>query len=239
MKLFYVLLMTLVTLTNVSYADVAYKRDIAAKNKVLNARPSGPAYAGVLPVYYHSKSKKYYVLLSREAFNGSKDCPQGTYCDFGGKVDFDKNRRRYHRFVTAALNELYEESAGIYNFRGPRGEKLLKNEGQIYYTLNRPFKKVMTYAPVRYVKRADMLRKRNHLKRKHASHHLYEKDDFIWVEAKSLHQAIHALRPGSQHQRVHVRILNDNGHVTSKTIRLRGMFTRSLIESKQILTKYI
>lgn len=238
MKLFYALLLSLSMLSQGCFADVALRQNMAAKNKVLNTRPNGSSYAGVLPVYYHPKHKKHYVLLSREAYNGSKDRPKGTYCDFGGSVDFDQRARRYHRFVTGALNELYEESSGLYNFRGPKGENFIKTQSQLYYDLNRPFKKVMAFLPLKYIKRANLLRQRNHLKRKHANHHMYEKDDFLWVEARSLLQATQNLRPRFQHTSVKVKVLEDNGRISWKIIPLRGTFVSSLAGSGQILATF-
>lgn len=211
----------------------------STKDPIINLTNKG--YAGVLP-YIRDNDKgtpnkgKAYILLSREAGGKSK----GQYCDFGGKVDFNKKTNKHYRLISTATEELNQESVKLLSL----DKKYLKDHSYCYYDTNPNYSKLMCLTKLganNYVS-GDQLNNARAAGVKNKMDWKYiEKDDFIWVSVSSLANAIQ----NRQWQNVQVEVLpgncqnpyaiNTKGLTQTRTIDLRPVFLKSLAGLKEPL----
>src|SRR5436190_1632952 len=222
------------TISKLNSEIVHSNMDWNAARLVFDKRSKG--YGGVQP-YVVDKDNKAYLLLSREA-------GKTNYCDFGGKVDFKNDEKRYGTLIGTAARELLEESAeGIRLSTNGAGTQYITNNSICYYDLTNNKAKLMCLTKLSenyYVSSDKLLEGRNKALLANAEWKYLEKDDFVWVSLSSLADAIQT----KQTRAVSVQILprdlknpcslNTNDIKTQPlTIDIRPCYMDSLIKYKQ------
>ncbi len=172
--------------------------------------------AGVFP--YIIYKDVIYILLARESWGIDK----GTYCDLGGAVEMsDFYPDIPETFLMTLLKEGNEESGGLYTFSR---EQILEKAHILSYTYTtdgfyKGFETVLAFCPVEdFYSHEDFLRESSiHVKKLQEKNlcpwSFQEKDDYQWVELKSLYDALSGI--------VHEPILLRNIYNEEIRIKLR------------------
>lgn len=146
--------------------------------------------AGMLP--YIIYKNQVYILLARESWGNDK----GTYCDLGGAIEIeDPVLGVPDTFLTTLLKEGSEESGGLYELseneildKAYIVSYVYKNEG--FYN---DFETILAFCPVEQFYSCEQLMQQSatHAKRLQelglCPWSFQEKDDYQWVEMKSLY----------------------------------------------------